>query len=124
MRDSPETLEWYEECIQRNFQIHAQIPVGYQPSIVYCHTGRRTIITPAKRYEQRRVSIDDAQETMKTSVEHDETEASTLTQMSTEPVTQSQSDGSRSQTVIIFVVERLSLLSARLGDGSDSTHDL
>jgi hypothetical protein len=57
MRDSPETLEWYEECIQRNVQVHAQIPTGYQPSIVYCHTGRRTVITPAKRAEQRKISL-------------------------------------------------------------------
>ena len=54
MRDSPETVEWYEECLQKNIQIHAQIPTGYQPSIVYCHTGRRTVITPAKRAEQRK----------------------------------------------------------------------
>jgi hypothetical protein len=57
MRDSPETLEWYEECIQRNVQVHAQIPTDYQPSIVYCHTGRRTVITPAKRAEQRKASM-------------------------------------------------------------------
>jgi hypothetical protein len=57
MRDSPETLEWYEECIQRNVQVHAQIPTSYQPSIVYCHTGRRTVITPAKRAEQRKASL-------------------------------------------------------------------
>ncbi|CAF4041351.1 unnamed protein product [Rotaria sp. Silwood2] len=57
MRDSPETLEWYEECIQRNVQIHAQIPTEYQPSIIYCHTGRQSIITPAKRAEQRKVSM-------------------------------------------------------------------
>ncbi|CAF3690242.1 unnamed protein product [Rotaria sordida] len=60
MRDSPETLEWYEECIQRNIQIHAQIPTEYQPSIVYCHTGRQSVITPAKRVEQRKISIEDA----------------------------------------------------------------
>lgn len=56
MRDSPETIEWYEECIQRNIQVHAQIPIGYQPSIVHCHTGRRTIITPMNRAEQRKIS--------------------------------------------------------------------
>jgi hypothetical protein len=66
MRDSPETLEWYEECIQRNIQIHAQIPTGYQPSIVYCYTGRRTIITPAKRAEQRKASLADSTEKSKT----------------------------------------------------------
>ena len=104
MRDSPETLEWYEECIQRNVQVHAQIPLGYQPSIIYCHTGRRTIITPARRHEQRRVSIEDIQETSKSSVEHEETEASTLTHDFTELVGQSQSDGSRSQTVITFLL--------------------
>ncbi|CAF0769866.1 unnamed protein product [Adineta steineri] len=59
MRDSPETLEWYEECIQRNVQVHAQIPLEYQPSIVYCHTGRQTVITPAKRAAQRRMSVFD-----------------------------------------------------------------
>ncbi|CAF3800448.1 unnamed protein product, partial [Adineta steineri] len=59
MRDSPETLEWYEECIQRNVQVHAQIPLEYQPSIVYCHTGRRTVITPAKRAAQRKMSVFD-----------------------------------------------------------------
>ena len=57
MRDSLETLEWYEECIQKNVQVHAQIPTGYYPSIVYCHTGRRTVITPAKRAEQRKASV-------------------------------------------------------------------
>lgn len=50
-------MEWYEECLQRNVQIQARIPTGYQPSIVYCHTGRRTIITPAKRAEQRKAFI-------------------------------------------------------------------
>ncbi len=62
MRDSPETLEWYEECVQRNVQVHAQIPTEYQPSIVYCHTGRRSVITPAKRTEQRKSLIADQPE--------------------------------------------------------------
>jgi hypothetical protein len=66
MRDSPETLEWYEECIQRNVQVHAQIPTGYQPSIVYCHTGRRTVITPAKRAQQRKASMANSTEKSKT----------------------------------------------------------
>ena len=56
MRDSPETLEWYDECIQQNTQLHAQIPVGYQPSIVYCRTGRRKVLTSSRRLEQRRTS--------------------------------------------------------------------
>ena len=59
MRDLPETLEWYEECIQRNIHIHAQIPTECQPSIVYCHTGRRAVITPAKRWQQRKTSARD-----------------------------------------------------------------
>ncbi len=66
MRDSPETLEWYEECIQKNIQVHAQIPTDYQPSIVYCHTGRRIIITPAKRAEQRKASMVNSIEKSKT----------------------------------------------------------
>lgn len=64
MCDSPETLEWYEECIQRNVQIHAQIPSGYQPSIIYCHTGRRIILTPAKRAEYRKMSFADQSESI------------------------------------------------------------
>ena len=68
MCDSPETLEWYEECIQRNIQVHAQIPTGYQPSIVYCHTGRRTIITPAKRAEQRKAILAESTEKSKTTL--------------------------------------------------------
>ena len=64
MRDSPETLEWYDECIQRNIQVHAQIPLGYQPSIVYCRTGRRRVLTPARRLEQRRKSINDSNTTL------------------------------------------------------------
>jgi len=72
MRDSPETLEWYEECIQRNVQVHAQIPVGYQPSIVYCHTGRRTVITPAKRAQQRKASMANSTEKSKTILDQSE----------------------------------------------------
>ncbi|CAF0888177.1 unnamed protein product [Adineta ricciae] len=64
MCDSPETLEWYEECIQRNVQVHAQIPSGYQPSIVYCHTGRRIVLTPAKRAEYRNMSFADQSESI------------------------------------------------------------
>lgn len=64
MRDSPETLEWYEECIQRNIQVHAQIPLDHQPSIVHCHTGRRIIITPAKRAQQRKLSSTKSTTTM------------------------------------------------------------
>ncbi|UJR22823.1 hypothetical protein I4U23_025853 [Adineta vaga] len=76
MCDSPETLEWYEECIQRNVQVHAQIPNSYQPSIVYCHTGRRSIITPAKRVEYRNMSIFNQTESIvsntdKTTFDHD-----------------------------------------------------
>ncbi|CAF1107321.1 unnamed protein product [Rotaria sp. Silwood1] len=73
MRDSPETLEWYEECIQRNVQIHAQIPTEYQPSIVYCHTGRQSIITPAKRAEQRKMSMGGVIEKSKVILEQPET---------------------------------------------------
>ncbi|CAF1222036.1 unnamed protein product [Adineta ricciae] len=76
MCDSPETLEWYEECIQRNVQVHAQIPSGYQPSIVYCHTGRRIVLTPAKRAEYRNMSFADQSESIvpdtdQTTFEHD-----------------------------------------------------
>jgi hypothetical protein len=74
MRDSPETLEWYEECIQRNVQIHAQIPIGYQPSIVYCHTGRRTVITPAKRAEERKATTADSVVKFKTTVDLQESD--------------------------------------------------
>ncbi|CAM4915049.1 unnamed protein product [Rotaria socialis] len=72
MRDSPETLEWYEECIQRNAQIHAQIPTEYQPSIVHCHTGRQMIITPAKRAEQRKTSTGESIEKSKELLESSE----------------------------------------------------
>ncbi|CAF2090381.1 unnamed protein product [Rotaria magnacalcarata] len=72
MRDSPDTLEWYEECIQRNVQIHAQIPTEYQPSIVHCHTGRQMIITPAKRAEQRKTSTGESIEKSKELLESSE----------------------------------------------------
>ncbi|CAF4245895.1 unnamed protein product [Rotaria sordida] len=42
----------YEECVQQRCSNNAQIPTKYQSSIVYCHTGRQSIITPAKRTEQ------------------------------------------------------------------------
>lgn len=70
MRESFETIEWYEECIQRNIQVHAQIPIGSQSSIVYCHTGRRTIMTPMNRTEQRKISKSARKQTDNSSTFH------------------------------------------------------
>ncbi|CAF0929272.1 unnamed protein product, partial [Didymodactylos carnosus] len=47
--DSPETLQWYNECLERNIRIHAQIPLGITNSVIFCHTGRHGIINPSKR---------------------------------------------------------------------------
>ncbi len=106
MRDSPETLEWYEECIQRNIQVHAHIPMDYQPSIIYCHTGRRTIITPAKRAEQRKASTMNSTQKSKSELDKQEENISTFNSGSFQKFIQSNELPSNAQTVNNYSFEK------------------
>lgn len=112
MRDSPETLEWYEECFQRNVQVYAQIPTGYQPSIVYCHTGRRTVITPAARTQQRKLSSPNSIEKSTTTLDQPadiSTFNNDFVERHSQPISNIQSTEpiSTAQTVNIFFFSRM-----------------